>query len=337
MKLNKALLLPLLLASANTFASDKTTIAFSIDNDGVFGVDQDYTNGLFLSYTTGGITPYSIFSPLSLSFWGGASLDKFEFSIGHKMYTPSDIEAATPLPNDRPYAGYLHTEFNYISLHPQHSHRFNLTLGTTGESSLADQAQDIVHGITGSDQPNGWAYQVDDKFVGSMGYLSHFNLWRQRSIANTDWEISNVSEVNAGNFRSDVSTGLMLRWGSDLGGSMGAANIDNENPFRAGMLGGSQGGWFFFAGAEARYRFNDITIEGERSGVTEYALSQDPAQDPTIYDVDLEHVQATGVAGFAWYNQSFGATLSATVKTPDYKNAPESLYGTGAFAVYAFF
>lgn len=45
----------------------------------------------------------------------------------------------------------------------------------------------------------------------------------------------------------------MFRWGTDLAGSMGAANIDNENPFRAGMLGASQGGWFVFGGIEARY------------------------------------------------------------------------------------
>ncbi|RTZ16552.1 lipid A deacylase LpxR family protein [Vibrio aquaticus] len=335
MKLKHALILPLVMASTVALASDKSTLSFALDNDGVFGVDQDYTNGLFLSYTSGAITPYPIFSPLSLSFWGGSTLDKFEFSIGHKMYTPSDIEATTPLPNDRPYAGYLHSEFNYISLHPQQAHRFNLTLGTTGESALSEEAQKLVHSITKSDEPQGWGYQVDEKFVGSVGYLSHFNLWRQRSIANTDWEISNVSEINAGNFRSDVSTGFMLRWGSDLGGSMGAANIDNENPFRAGMLGGSQGGWFIFAGAEARYRFNDITIEGDRSGVEQYAI--DNGEDPSLYDVELENVQATGVAGFAWYNQSFGATLTATAKTPDYKNAAESIYGTGAFTLYAFF
>ncbi|KJY83015.1 exonuclease [Vibrio galatheae] len=335
MKLNRTVILPLLFVSATSFASEKSTLSFAIDNDGIFGVDQDYTNGLFLGYTTGPITPYAMFSPLSLSFWGAASLDKFEFVLAHKMYTPSDIEATEPMVNDRPYAGFLHSEFNYISLHPQQAQRFNLTLGTTGESSLADQAQDVVHGITGSDEPRGWAYQVDDKFVANVGYLSHFNLIRQRSIANTDWEISNVSEINAGNFRSDISTGLMFRWGTDLGGNMGAANIDNENPFRAGMIGGSQGGWFIFTGIEARYRFNDITIEGERSGVNDYAIRNN--QDPAIYDVTLEHNQATAVAGFAWYNQSFGATLTATAKTPDYKQAPESVYGTGGLSLYAFF
>ncbi|OAJ93768.1 lipid A deacylase LpxR family protein [Vibrio bivalvicida] len=335
MKLNRTIILPLLLASAASLASEKSTFSFSIDNDGIFGVDQDYTNGLFLSYTTGAITPDPIFAPLSLSFWGGASLDKFEFVLGHKMYTPSDIESTTPMVNDRPYAGYLHTEFNYISLHPQQAQRFNVTLGVTGDKALSEDAQKIVHSITKSDEPNGWAYQVDDSFAASVGYLSHFNLIRQRFIANTDWEISNISEINAGNFRSDISTGLMFRWGSDLAGNMGAANIDNENPFRAGMLGGSQGGWFIFTGIEARYRFNDITVEGDRSGVNDYAIRN--GQDPSIYDVTLEHSQATAVAGFAWYNQSFGATLTATAKTPDYKEAPESVYGTGGFALYAFF
>ncbi|MCM5509802.1 MULTISPECIES: lipid A deacylase LpxR family protein [Vibrio] len=327
--------LPLILLASSAVASERSTVSFSIDNDGVFGVDQDYTNGLFLTYTSGAVTPNWLTNPMSLSFWGGASLDKYEFTLGHKMYTPSDINATTPMVNDRPYAGYLHAEFNYISLHPQQAQRFNLTLGTTGESSLADQAQDIVHGITGSDEPRGWAYQVDDEFVGSLGYLSHFNLWRERAIANTDWEISNVSEVNAGNFRSDVSTGFMFRWGTDLAGSMGAANIDNENPFRAGMLGASQGGWFIFGGIEARYRFNDITIEGDRSGVVDYANRN--GDNPSIYDVTLEEKQASAVAGFAWYNEHFGATVTATAKTPDYKEAKDSMYGTGGLALYAFF
>ncbi|WFB47138.1 lipid A deacylase LpxR family protein [Vibrio coralliilyticus] len=327
--------LPLILLASSAVASERSTVSFSIDNDGVFGVDQDYTNGLFLTYTSGAVTPNWLTNPMSLSFWGGASLDKYEFTLGHKMYTPSDINATTPMANDRPYAGYLHAEFNYISLHPQQAQRFNLTLGTTGESSLADQAQDIVHGITGSDEPRGWAYQVDDEFVGSLGYLSHFNLWRERAIANTDWEISNVSEVNAGNFRSDVSTGFMFRWGTDLAGSMGAANIDNENPFRAGMLGASQGGWFIFGGIEARYRFNDITIEGDRSGVVDYANRN--GENPSIYDVTLEEKQASAVVGFAWYNEHFGATVTATAKTPDYKEAKDSMYGTGGLALYAFF
>ncbi|WP_076584948.1 lipid A deacylase LpxR family protein [Vibrio ostreicida] len=333
MNLLRALIVLVFATNAN--ASEQSTVSFSIDNDGIFGVDQDYTNGLFLTYTSGAVTPNWLTEPLSLSFWGGAALDKYEFTLGHKMYTPSEIDASIPLINERPYAGYLHTEFNYISLHPQQAQRINLTLGSVGERSLAEEAQDIVHGIIGSDEPNGWAYQVDDKFVGSIGYLSHFALWRDVLAANTDWEISNISELNAGNFRSDISTGFMFRWGVDLAGNMGAANIDNENPFRAGMLGASKTGWFIFAGLEARYRFNDITIEGDRSGVNDYAIRN--GQSPSIYDVTLENQQASAVTGFAWYNAYFGATLTATAKTPDYEEAKESIYGTGSLSLYAFF
>ena len=88
MKIKSILFTPLLLISSLCLASEKSTLAFTIDNDGIFGVDKDYTSGLFLTYSTGAITPYAIFSPLSLSYWGRTSLDKLEFLIGHKMYTP---------------------------------------------------------------------------------------------------------------------------------------------------------------------------------------------------------------------------------------------------------
>ncbi len=321
-------LLPLLLLTSPALASEKSTWVFSLDNDGLFGVDKDYTNGLFLSYTSGAVSPNWLTKPLSLTFWGATSLDKYEVVIGHKMYTPDDIEADYPLENNRPYAGYLHAEFSYLSLHPQQAQRFTATIGTTGENSLADQAQNLVHSITGSDDPNGWEYQIEDKIVGGVGYLGHFNWLRQSTHMGTEWEVSNVSEVNVGNFRSDISTGLMLRWGADLGGNMGAANIDNENPFRPGMIGASRSGWFVYSGIEARYRFNDITIEGYRPNLP------DPKEQ---YDVTLDNVQATAILGVAWYNDYVGASFATTIKTPDYKEAPDSYYGTGGITFYAFF
>ncbi|MDN3684506.1 hypothetical protein QW180_16610 [Vibrio sinaloensis] len=44
-------LLALLLCAWNVHASERSTVTFAIDNDGLFGVDQDYTNGLFFSRT----------------------------------------------------------------------------------------------------------------------------------------------------------------------------------------------------------------------------------------------------------------------------------------------
>ncbi|ELV8694038.1 DUF2219 family protein [Vibrio fluvialis] len=323
-------LFPIALFSGAAIASSQATFSLHLDNDGIFGVDEEYTNGIFLTYTSQGITPYWWAKPLSLSAWGANSLDKWEISVGHKMWTPSDITLETPQPNERPYAGYLHAEFNYLSLHPQQAQRFNLTIGTTGENSMAEKAQILVHGITKSDDPNGWDYQVENKIAGSVGYLGHFNWIRTRSLGGLEWDIANVSEVNVGNFRSDASTGVMLRWGQDLAGNFGSAQISAEKPFLPGMIGASTHGWFLFGGVEGRYRFNDLTIEGNRplNGLEHEA---------NYYDVTLEPWQATAVLGAAWYGSLIGASIATTANTAEYKESSRNIHGTGSFTLYAFF
>ncbi len=323
-------ILPLILFAPFVWSSTQSTLSLKVDNDGVYGMDREYTSGLFLSYTSRPITPYWFAKPFSLSIWGASSIDKWEVMIGHKMWTPSDIEQYTPAPNERPYAGFLHSEFNYISLHPQQAQRFNLTIGTTGDSALSEQAQKIVHSITKSGDPNGWDYQIDDKVAGSIGYLSHFNLYRTAYDPHYAWELSAIGEVNVGNFRSDISSGMMLRWGSDLAANFGSAQIDSETPFRAGMIGASRSAWFVFAGLEARYRFNDLTIEGDRplDGL---------ALPPSAYQVTLEPLQATAVLGAVWYGPYVGASFTLTTSNADYKESKHRTHGTGALSLFAFF
>ncbi|MFB1086358.1 lipid A deacylase LpxR family protein [Vibrio diabolicus] len=325
MKLSKLIVLTLL--SPVAMASTKSTVSFTLDNDGIFGVDQDYTNGIFLSYATGQLKQESQWKWLSLADSEHANIDKIELVLGHKMWTPSDIEADYPLVNDRPYAGYLHTEINYLSLTDDKAVRYNFTIGATGESSLSEKAQEIVHGITGSTDPQGWDYQIDDKVAFSLGYRV-FNKLMRSEEQKTQWEITNINDINAGNFRSDVSQGVMFRWGTNLASSIGAANISVESPFSASMLAQDTSSWFLFTGFEGRYRFNDMTIEGDRPGIPEPSAS---------YDVTLQNWQASAVAGATWYNQNYGASLTFTIKTPDYEESQTDVYGTGSFSVFAFF
>ena len=318
MKLSKLIVLTLL--SPVAMASTKSTVSFTLDNDGIFGVDQDYTNGIFLSYATGQLKQESQWKWLSLADSEHANIDKIELVLGHKMWTPSDIEADYPLVNDRPYAGYLHTEINYLSLTDDKAVRYNFTIGATGESSLSEKAQEIVHGITGSTDPQGWDYQIDDKVAFSLGYRVFNKLMRSEG-QKTQWEITNINDINAGNFRSDVSQGVMFRWGTNLASSIGAANISVESPFSASMLAQDTSSWFLFTGFEGRYRFNDMTIEGDRPGIPEPSAP---------YDVTLQNWQASAVAGATWYNQNYGASLTFTIKTPDYEESQTDVYGTGS-------
>ncbi|MBS9836580.1 lipid A deacylase LpxR family protein [Vibrio alginolyticus] len=325
MRFSKLIILTLL--SPVAIASTKSTVSFTIDNDGIFGVDQDYTNGVFLSYATDQLIQESQWKWLSLANSEHANIDKIELVLGHKMWTPSDIEADYPLINDRPYAGYLHTEINYLSLTSDKAVRYNFTIGTTGESSLSEKAQEIVHGITGSTDPQGWDYQIEDKVAFSLGYRV-FNKLMRSEEQKTQWEITNINDINAGNFRSDVSQGVMFRWGTNLANSIGAANISVESPFSASMIAQNTSSWFLFTGFEGRYRFNDMTIEGDRPGIPEPSAP---------YDVTLQNWQASAVAGVSWYNQNYGASITFTIKTPDYEEAQTDVYGTGSFSVFAFF
>ncbi|EID0029993.1 lipid A deacylase LpxR family protein [Vibrio alginolyticus] len=325
MRFSKLIILTLL--SPVAIASTKSTVSFTIDNDGIFGVDQDYTNGVFLSYATDQLIQESQWKWLSLANSEHANIDKIELVLGHKMWTPSDIEADYPLINDRPYAGYLHTEINYLSLTSDKAVRYNFTIGATGESSLSEKAQEIVHGITGSTDPQGWDYQIEDKVAFSLGYRV-FNKLMRSEEQKTQWEITNINDINAGTFRSDVSQGVMFRWGTNLANSIGAANISVESPFSASMIAQNTSSWFLFTGFEGRYRFNDMTIEGDRPGIPEPSAP---------YDVTLQNWQASAVAGVSWYNQNYGASITFTIKTPDYEEAQTDVYGTGSFSVFAFF
>ncbi len=90
-------LFALALLSPVAIASTKSTISFTLDNDGIFGVDQDYTNGIFLSYATEQLRRDAEWRWLSLNESSNqTNVDKIELVLGHKMWTPSDIEADYP-------------------------------------------------------------------------------------------------------------------------------------------------------------------------------------------------------------------------------------------------
>lgn len=324
--MRRLFIVPLMVLSTSVVASDKAIFSFSGDNDAFFQQDEDYSNGLFFSYTSPRLHQPTL--PLSLTYWGTDSIDKFDITLGQKIYTPSDIKSDTALADDRPYAGYLYLESSYLSLSPDYAQRINLAFGTTGENSFAEEVQKNVHnGISASD-PKGWKYQIDNQFIASLGYVAHNSIDRAAFTLSTEWELSSIYEANISNFRSDASTGVMFRIGTNLSNSMGAANINDEHAFRPGMISSSESAWFLYAGAKARYRFNDITIEGDRSGLPH------PSSD---YDVTLDNTQFNAVIGATWYSSNFGITLSSSIKTPDYKEADKSVYSTGGLNLFTFF
>lgn len=322
MNLKKTLLFALL--SLSTPLSHAGTFTFSLDNDGIFGVDKDYTNGLFLSYYSDEVSLSPILTPITSSFgtFGGAA-HKVGFTLGQTIYTPKKIEESTPQADQRPYAGVLFFQTDIANISAYRADRYGFLVGSTGPNSLADVAQDFIHSITGSTQPEGWDYQVEDQILGNFEFETHNALFRSRASGGTQHEIKNISRVMAGNYRSEIATGMMWRWGSGLDSSIGAARVAMENSFLPGMIMQGSSSAYLFAGVEGRYRFNDITIDG-------------PVPDE-VYPVTLQNAQATASLGAVWYNQTLGASFTFSAKTSDFQEDETSAYGVGALTLFGFF
>ncbi|UGA55954.1 lipid A deacylase LpxR family protein [Vibrio sp. VB16] len=291
-----------------TANANDSMIAISFDNDGPFGTDQNYTNGIQIDYSTSLLDldhALVAYSPLSLLEKHELNTHKWHVNIGQKMWTPSDIKKEQPEPNERAYAGLLYTQGELITISDKYTQAFGLMIGVTGPKSFAEGAQRIVHEIVGSDTPQGWDYQIEGTFIANLSYDSNYQLYAIDMSAGLSHEISAPIRILAGNYRSEIATGLLWRWGLNLQDSTGSTKTENEMSFKSYMVQGKTTGAFLFAGAEARYRFNDITIDGDRPD--------------EVYPTDVEHLQATAVFGGAVYGESIGGSATLAFKSEDFE------------------
>ncbi|WP_283131827.1 lipid A deacylase LpxR family protein [Enterovibrio norvegicus] len=280
-----------------TFPVHAATVSLSIDNDGVIGTDREYTSGLFLRWSSDpGLIGYSI-------------------EIGQQMWTPSDIELTEPLPNERAYAGFLYTQARLYQQTDTFALKGGLLLGTVGPNSGAETGQSIVHTVVGSPDPQGWDYQIYDEFIYQLSGEAH-----QLIARSPVGEFSVFGRAQGGNFQSEVAAGGTYRLGIDLGNTFGSTSVIAGNTVDTGMLSNSAAGMFFFTTLEARYRFDDVTIEGDK-----------PAENS---DLTIENIQGAASAGFTWYSNNWGATASATVQSKQYETAKRNHHAYGNFTLF---
>src|SRR4030095_5367450 len=95
---------------ASTAPDESGTFNFLWENDAIAGTDHHYTNGVELSYL-------SIEDHLWDWFRNGSNLlpgvnkddhVRVGLALGQSIFTPDDTQATQPLPDQRPYAGWLY-------------------------------------------------------------------------------------------------------------------------------------------------------------------------------------------------------------------------------------
>jgi hypothetical protein len=316
--------LPLIATTAA--AESNSSFYFGLDNDGVFGVDQDYTNGIFLSYSTETVlNEDSLFYYLPTEPFAKGSGNETRWSIefGQKMWTPSDIEATDPLPGERPFAGLLYGEASLYALDDDQVSSFGLLIGTTGENSFAEEGQKLVHSITNSDDPNGWHNQIYNQIVVNLSHKNDRRFYESNSESGWGGEWSGNYRAMLGNFRSEVAVGGLYRWGYQLSDSFGSTNISNEASLDPTMIRRAKTGGYLFSGIEGRYRFNDITIDGDRPD--------------TVPETTVENIQATAVLGAVGYYNGWGVSFSIAAKSNDFEEDNSKFLANGSLALFWLF
>lgn len=323
---SSALFACLTLAAPNVHAYNAGSISFSTDNDGIVGTDKNYTNGVFIEYNSAAISQFETNAPLPLNYIAAllplkSSTQKgWRFRIGQQMWTPENIEAIEPVHNERPYAGLLFFEAGIYQYSPASVDKYSAMIGVTGPNSLTEKSQKLIHDIIGSEDPMGWDYQIESQAVFNLGYQGHRLITRQQTSLINDYDISGVGRMNVGNYQSEVAIGGVARWGLNLANNFGAIGFSPGKFVDVSVLSSSKSGYFLFTGIESRYRFNDITIDGDRPDV--------------VPDTNVKHLQATAVLGAVYYQPKWGASLSFAITTPEYEEDKHRSNSVGSLELF---
>ncbi len=255
------------LTSADEGEEINGALVLSFENDLFAVTDRNYSSGVKASYT----------APANqLPGFVGRGIDHLglradgrdwyaTYGIGQRIFTPTDIVARAPDPDDHPYAGHAYLSFALSSVTASRLDTLRVEIGVTGEASLAEQTQKIVHSIVGADRPSGWGSQLPTtptigigyEYVGKYGAdVTGFGLYELRA------EVLPRATAALGTFDTYAGVGVGLRIGDNFADDFGPAHI------RPGVVGSgvfrpqSGFGWSLFAGLDVRLIARAGAIEG---------------------------------------------------------------------------
>lgn len=292
----RSLILWIVLSSAAVAALDEVMmpppkdlggyLTFYLDNDLFAGEDSDYTNGARLSWVSsdrmlsqvgpiqrklqpisGDPESWGIFQSVT----GFRDPDKIRYSFGTSltqlMFTPETFALPTQPVGERRYAGWLALGF---SLHVKDEWILNtveLSLGVTGKHAFAENTQDFIHDLRGTDKFNGWENQIPSEFTVDLSFVQKR---RREMLEWTDgnFRMDGLTEWGArlGTFRSEASIGGSFRVGYNLPADFSDARLTataySHQYFTREQERESNWSVYLTGGANAAIVAHDATLDG---------------------------------------------------------------------------
>ena len=287
-----------------------------VDNDVFAGSDRGYTNGLQLGFTSQTVETFdSPVLPRRLRALNrglkwlqprGFPDNNVTLTIAQGMFTPDDSELSTPDPLDRPYAGLLLAGIAYNSRDSNSMRSTRFDVGLAGPSSLAEQSQDLVHGLLGGDEFRGWDHQLRDEPVFRITH-ERMRKWNLRSAPGMVDAIVHYGG-GVGNATTFANAGAELRFGRLLPDDFGSAPA----PYGGEPTAPSRSIGFYrrpsihaYVGFDARYVLHDITLDGNT-----WRDSASVEREPLVADVAV---------GFAAYWRGWEFTVARYFRTKEFE------------------
>ena len=156
-------------------AGERSTMYLRLDNDAFADSDRGYTNGIQVGLTSPTVESFqdprlgprlrSLNRRLAWLQPRGFEDYNVTLSLGQGMFTPEEWWRSEPDSLDRPYAGVLAAGVTYNGRNAQAMRSTTLNVGLVGPSALAEQLQDVVHDLNGSNEFHGWDHQLGDEPV----------------------------------------------------------------------------------------------------------------------------------------------------------------------------
>ncbi|MCK4873159.1 MAG: lipid A deacylase LpxR family protein [Phycisphaerales bacterium] len=298
--------------------TERDWLTFTVywENDGTFvkpnnDTDRHYTNGTAISLTHHPRWAQDLADVMPFAEQFGPARTAVGYTLGHIMFTPENITATQPIPDDHPYAGYLYAGVYWQRANDVSLDHFQLDLGVVGPSSRADDMQDSIHFWREIDRPKGWDNQHGDQFT-VQAYLR--KKWRLDLLpTEADQQAFGIdlipqAGVALGTVFRHIEGGAVLRIGLNLPDDFGPGRLAD-----LGAATGEPGDGFViygFARVGGRMVEHDLLMEGKTFDVEEETL--------------VGEIQAGLLIGYHTPNFSIEGSYSQTFKTREFENQRDS-------------
>lgn len=258
------------------------TIGLYFENDLFAGTDRYYTSGTKISWSSADLanladSPHaSPFLPLFglMPFIDNKDYQKnLVFALGQNIYTPDNTEAFGPVPNDRPYSGWLYVGLGVVWKDADVRNSLVLDIGVVGSWSYAQEAQRLVHDMRDLDHPNGWDNQLHNELGFMLVYERKWRWPHKSRRSGFDWEILPHAGAAVGNVQTYANLGAELRFGLNLPDDFGTGSISTASTTSTPVDGAMSAdrawfdlGMYAFARVDGRAVARNVFLDGNTFG-----------------------------------------------------------------------